>query len=100
MIFPVSRTGRCWREADNGTAALLGCLNSQPSGHGAQQMQLWGCPFYRWLQDEPLLRKAPQEMGSRSCQKLLLGAGSWGDKLRVRGSAQRPAEVCPCTVVH
>lgn len=64
-FFSVSRTGRCWREVHNGTAALAGCLNSRQSGHGAQQIQLWLLPI---LQVASPLRVS-RRWGAEGCQR-------------------------------
>lgn len=99
FLFPVSRTGRCWRESHNGTAALAGCLNSRQRGHGAQQTQLWLLPV---LQVVPL--RLSWRWGAKSCQR------HPGGKPHCKGvlsSLQRPARVprctelpCPCIIYH
>lgn len=60
----MSRTGRCWREAHSGTAALAGCLNSQQSGHGAQQIQLWLLPI-----SQVVSLRLSWRWGAESCQR-------------------------------
>lgn len=64
FFFSASRTGRCWREAHNGTAALAGGLNSRQRGHGAQQPQLWLLPILQVV--SPRLSWG---WGAESCQR-------------------------------